>query len=494
MPAREVSCGQERGNLKLNYCLMSNFNMKDIVNLSQNRWFVFQGSEIYGGLANSWDYGPYGSLLKENIKNLWIKEFVQKRSDMMLQDSAILMNPQVWVASGHVGWFSDPLIDDKNTKERFRADKLLEDLIEKSVDSGLYLHDKYGVTNLIPESWSLEKQTEVMRWEWVKNPNTWVAGDWTDAKKFNLMFRTSQWVTDDSSATIYLRPETAQGIFVNFANILRSSRRKIPFGVAQVGKAFRNEITPGNFIFRTREFEQMEIEYFCEPGTDLAEHARWKQDCMNFLTNKIGIRPESLKFRDHDADELSHYSNATTDIEFKFPFGWWELWGIADRTDFDLKAHMSESKQDLSYFDPVNNKKYIPYVIEPSVWLTRLFLATLIDAYTIEEKDEETRTYLKLDPKVAPIKVWVLPVVKKISDIAKPIYDQLTEDFVCEYDDVWSVGKRYARFDEIGTPFCVTIDSNNYDEWKVTVRYRDSMEQELVEISKLNEFLREKLR
>ncbi|MDP2091329.1 MAG: glycine--tRNA ligase [Candidatus Gracilibacteria bacterium] len=473
---------------------MSNFNMKDIVNLSQNRGFVFQGSEIYGGLANSWDYGPYGSLLKENIKNLWIKEFVQKRSDMMLQDSAILMNPQVWVASGHVGGFSDPLIDDKNTKERFRADKLLEDLIEKSVDSGLYLHDKYGVTNLIPESWSLEKQTEVMRGEGVKNPNTGVAGDWTDAKKFNLMFRTSQGVTDDSSATIYLRPETAQGIFVNFANILRSSRRKIPFGVAQVGKAFRNEITPGNFIFRTREFEQMEIEYFCEPGTDLAEHARWKQDCMNFLTNKIGIRPESLKFRDHDADELSHYSNATTDIEFKFPFGWGELWGIADRTDFDLKAHMSESKQDLSYFDPVNNKKYIPYVIEPSVGLTRLFLATLIDAYTIEEKDEETRTYLKLDPKVAPIKVGVLPVVKKISDIAKPIYDQLTEDFVCEYDDVGSVGKRYARFDEIGTPFCVTIDSNNYDEGKVTVRYRDSMEQELVEISKLNEFLREKLR
>ncbi|MDD2871463.1 MAG: glycine--tRNA ligase [Candidatus Gracilibacteria bacterium] len=474
---------------------MSNIvSMKDIVNLSQNRGFVFQGSEIYGGLANTWDYGPYGSLLKENIKNLWIKEFVQKRTDMMLQDSAILMNPQVWIASGHVGGFSDPLIDDKLTGERFRADKLLEDLIEKAADSGLYLHDKYGVTNLIPESWSLEKQTEVMRGEQVKNPNTGIAGDWTDAKKFNLMFKTSQGVTDDSSSTIYLRPETAQGIFVNFANILRSSRRKIPFGVAQIGKAFRNEITPGNFIFRTREFEQMEIEYFCEPGTDLAEHARWKQDCMNFLTDKIGIKTESLKFRDHDADELSHYSNATTDIEFKFPFGWGELWGIADRTDFDLKAHMSESKQDLSYFDPVNNKKYIPYVIEPSVGLTRLFLATLIDAYTTEEKDEETRTYLKLDPKVAPIKVGVLPVVKKISDIAKPIYEQLTEDFVCEYDDVGSVGKRYARFDEIGTPFCVTIDSNNYDEGKVTVRYRDSMEQELVEISKLNEFLREKLR
>jgi len=328
----------------------------------------------------------------------------------------------------------------------------------------------------------------------VKNPDTGEVWDWTDIKKFNLMFKTFQWVTEDSSATVYMRPETAQGIFVNFANILRTSRRKIPFWVAQVGKAFRNEITPGNFIFRTREFEQMEIEYFCEPWKDLEEHAKWKQDCMNFLNNTLWIKNDSLRFRDHEADELSHYSNATTDIEFKFPFGWWELWWIADRTDFDLKAHMAESKQDLSYFDPVNNRKFIPYVIEPSVWLTRLFLATMIDAYTIEEKDEETRTYLKFDPKVAPIKVWVLPVVKKISDIAKPIYDQLSEDFVCEYDDVASVGKRYARFDEIGTPFCVTIDSENYEKWMVTVRYRDSMEQELVEISKLNEFLREKLK
>lgn len=469
---------------------MSNFTMKDIVNLCQNRWFVFQGSEIYGWLANSWDYGPYGSLMKENIKNLWIKEFVQKRTDMMLQDAAILMNPQVWVASGHVWGFSDPLIDDKNTKERFRADKLLEDLIETMWNEASSLQEKYSVSNLIPESWSLEKQTEVMRWELVKNPNTWEAWDWTDAKKFNLMFRTSQWVTDDSASTIYMRPETAQWIFVNFANILRTSRRKLPFWVAQVGKAFRNEITPGNFIFRTREFEQMEIEYFVEPGKDLESHAEWKNNCMNFLTDTLGIKNDNLKLRDHDDDELSHYSNATTDIEFKFPFGWWELWGIADRTDFDLKAHMSESKQDLSYFDPINNKRYIPYVIEPSVWLTRLFLATLVDAYTIEED----RTYLKLDPKVAPIKIWVLPVVKKISDIAKPIYSQLSEDFVCEYDDVWTIGKRYARFDEIGTPFCVTIDSNNYEEWKVTVRHRDSMEQELVEISKLNEYIRERLK
>lgn len=473
---------------------MTNVTMKDLVNLSQARGFVFPWSEIYGGLANSWDYGPYGSLLKENIKNLWIKEFVQKKDDMMLLDSSILLNPKVWVASWHVGWFSDPLIDDKNTKQRFRADKLLEALIESMWEKASSLQAKYGVNNLIPESWSLEKQTEVMRGEKVVNPDTGEVWDWTEAKKFNLMFQTSQWVTQDSSAAIYLRPETAQGIFVDFPNVLRTSRKKVPFWIAQVGKAFRNEITPGNFIFRTREFEQMEIEYFCEPGTDLELHAKWKKDCMNFLQNTLSLKSENLRFRDHDADELSFYSNATTDIEYKFPFGWGELWGIADRTDYDLKAHMAESKADMSYFDPVNNKKYIPYVIEPSVGLNRLFLTCLADSYTVEGEWEETRTYLKLDPKVAPIKVWILPVVKKISDIAKPIFTQLSEDFVCEYDDVWTIGKRYARFDEIGTPFCVTIDSTNYDAWKVTVRYRDSMEQELVDISELNEFLRKKMK
>jgi len=473
---------------------MTNVTMKDIVNLCQSRGFVYPWSEIYWGLANSWDYGPYGSLMKENIKNLWIKEFVQKKDDMMLLDSSILLNPKVWVASWHVGWFSDPLIDDKNTKQRYRADKLLEALIESLWDKASDLQTKYGVNNLIPESWPLEKQTEVMRGEKVVNPDTGEVGDWTDAKKFNLMFRTSQWVTDDSSSTIYMRPETAQGIFVDFPNVLRTSRKKIPFGVAQVGKAFRNEITPGNFIFRTREFEQMEIEYFCEPGTDLELHARWKQDCMNFLQNTLSLNSDNLRFRDHEADELSHYSNATTDIEYRFPFGWWELWWIADRTDFDLKAHMAESKADTSYFDPVNNKKYIPYVIEPSVGLNRLFLTCLADSYVVEGEWENARTYLKLDPKVAPIKVWILPVVKKISDIAKPIFTQLSEDFVCEYDDVWTIGKRYARFDEIGTPFCVTIDSANYEAGKVTVRYRDSMEQELVEISELNEFLRKKMK
>lgn len=471
---------------------MQKIEMKDLVNLCQARGFVYQWSEIYGWLANSWDYGPYGSLLKENIKNLWIKEFVQKRDDMVLQDSAILMNPQVWVASGHVWGFSDPLIDDKNTKERFRADKLLEDLIESSSDKWEYLKTKYWVPNLIPESWDMQKQTEVMRWEQVLNPNTKKPWDWTDVKKFNLMYKTFQWVNEDTASTIYLRPETAQWIFVNFANVLRTSRRKLPFWVAQIGKAFRNEITPGNFIFRTREFEQMEIEYFCEPGTDLDIFEKWKVDCKNFLINVIWLDENNLRFRDHEKDELSHYSKATTDIEFMFPFGWWELQWIADRTDFDLKSHMTESKQDLTYFDPVNNKKFIPYVIEPSVWLTRLFLAVLTNAYTVDEQNE--RIYLKFEPRVAPIKVAILPVVKKIWDLAKNIYKQVSEEFVCEYDEVWTIGKRYARMDEIGVPFCVTVDSNNYEDGNVTVRFIDSTEQEIIKISELNDFLREKLK
>lgn len=471
---------------------MQKIEMKDLVNLCQARGFVYQWSEIYGWLANSWDYGPYGSLLKENIKNLWIKEFVQKRDDMVLQDSAILMNSQVWVASGHVWGFSDPLIDDKNTKERFRADKLLEDLIESSSDKWEYLKTKYWVPNLIPESWDMQKQTEVMRWEQVLNPNTKRPWDWTDVKKFNLMYKTFQWVNEDTASTIYLRPETAQWIFVNFANVLRTSRRKLPFWVAQIGKAFRNEITPGNFIFRTREFEQMEIEYFCEPGTDLDIFEKWKENCKNFLVNVIWLDENNLRFRDHEKDELSHYSKATTDIEFMFPFGWGELQWIADRTDFDLKSHMTESKQDLTYFDPVNNKKFIPYVIEPSVWLTRLFLAVLTNAYTVDEQNE--RIYLKFEPRVAPIKVAILPVVKKIWDLAKNIYKQVSEEFVCEYDEVWTIGKRYARMDEIGVPFCVTVDSNNYEEGNVTVRFRDSTEQEIIKISELNDFLREKLK
>lgn len=471
--------------------------MQTLVTFAKTKGFVYQGSEIYGGLANSWDYAPLGALLKENIKNLWIKNFVQKRRDMVLLDSAILMNPQVWVASGHVGGFSDPLIDDKNTKERFRADKLLEDLIEKMGADAESLKTKYGVNNLIPESWSLEKQTEVMRGEKVKNPNTGEVGDWSDAKQFNLMFKTSQGVTEDSSATVYLRPETAQGIFVNFSQVARTSRKKVPFGIAQVGKSFRNEITPGNFIFRTREFEQMEIEFFCEPesvapGKHLEWHEFWKKACWDFLVKTIGIAENSLRMRDHEPDELSHYSDATTDIEFQFPFGWGELWGIADRTDFDLRAHMNESKQDLSYFDPYNNTKYVPYVIEPSVGLTRLFLAALTNAYTEIENNEGKRVVMRFAPAIAPIKVAIYPLVKKFANEASELYELLSEHFVCEYDEAGTIGKRYQRSEEMGIPFAIAVEPENYNQGQVTVRFRDSGEQEIVKIENLVAWLKEK--
>ena len=472
-------------------------DMQTLVTFAKTKGFVYQGSEIYGGLANSWDYAPLGALLKENIKNLWIKNFVQKRRDMVLLDSAILMNPQVWVASGHVGGFSDPLIDDKKTKERFRADKLLEDLIEKMGADAENLKTKYGVNNLIPESWPLEKQTEVMIGEAVENPNTGEVGDWSDAKQFNLMFKTSQGVTEDSSATVYLRPETAQGIFVNFSQVARTSRKKVPFGIAQVGKAFRNEITPGNFIFRTREFEQMEIEFFCEPesvapGKHLEWHEFWKKACWDFLVKTIGISENSLRMRDHEPDELSHYSDATTDIEFQFPFGWGELWGIADRTDFDLRAHMNESKQDLSYFDPYNNTKYVPYVIEPSVGLTRLFLAALTNAYTEIENNEGKRVVMRFAPAIAPIKVAIYPLVKKFANEASELYKLLSEHFVCEYDEAGTIGKRYQRSEEMGIPFAIAVEPENYNQGQVTVRFRDSGEQEIVKIENLVAWLKEK--
>ena len=471
--------------------------MSTLVTFAKTKGFVYPGSDIYGGLANSWDYGPLGSIMKENIKNLWIKNFVQKRKDMTLLDAAILMNPNVWVASGHVGGFSDPLIDDKKTGERFRADKLLEDLIENMWTNADALKEKYQLSNLIPESWSLEKQTAVMRGEQVKNPNTGEVGDWTDAKKFNLMFRTFQGVTEDSSATIYMRPETAQGIFVNFANIARSSRKKVPFGVAQVGKAFRNEITPGNFIFRTREFEQMEIEYFVEPesvapGKHLECHREWKAECKRFLTDVIGIKESSLRLRDHEADELSHYSAATTDIEFLFPFGWGELWGIADRTDFDLKAHMNESKQDLSYFDPYNNTKYIPYVIEPSVGLTRLFLATLANAYDEVTTEEGSRVVMRFAPAVAPIKVGIYPLVKKFAPQAEELFMRLSSEFMCDYDEAGTIGKRYARADETGIPYAICVEPENYDAGQVTVRDRDTGDQEVVKLGELVSWLKNK--
>lgn len=476
---------------------MPPLSMSTLVTFAKTKGFVYQGSDIYGGLANSWDYGPLGTLLKENIKNLWIKEFVQKRRDMVLLDAAILMNPQVWKASGHIGGFADPLIDDKNTKERFRADKLLEDLLENLDDGGESLKWKYHLPNLIPESWSLEQQGAVMRWEMVKNPNSGKPWDWTDVKKFNLMFHTFQGVTEDSTNRIYMRPETAQGIFVNFQNIARSSRKKLPFGVAQVWKAFRNEITPWNFIFRTREFEQMEIEYFVEPEhvapwKHLEIHAQWKQECMDFLVDTIGLKSAWLRLRDHEKEELSHYSAATTDIEFKFPFGWGELWGIADRTDFDLKAHMSESKQDLSYFDPYTNTKYIPYVIEPSVGLTRLFLATLTNAYDEITSDEWTRVVMRFAPQVAPIKVGIYPLVKKFAPQADELYDLLSPHFVCDYDLSGTIGKRYQRSEEMGIPFAIAVDPENYEQWQVTIRDRDTGEQEIVKIDTLVEYFKEK--
>jgi glycyl-tRNA synthetase len=472
--------------------------MKHIVDLAKNRGFVFQGSEIYGGLANTWDYGPLGSLLKENLKNLWIREFVQRRPDMVLLDAAILMNPQVWVASGHVGGFSDPLIDDKNTKERFRADKLMEWLFYTREASGTSRDDqlkdysaKYGVNNLVPESWTPEQQHAFMVGEKVENPNTKKPGDWTEIRKFNLMFKTSQGVTEDSSAMVYLRPETAQGIFVDFPNIVRTCRRRVPFGVAQVGKAFRNEITPGNFIFRTREFEQMEIEFFCEPGTQKEWHEKWKVDCKKFLMDTVGIKESNLRFREHEKDELSHYSDGTFDIEYDFPnIGFSELQGIASRTDFDLKAHMTESKQDMSYFDPVNNTKFVPFVIEPSIGLTRLFLATLCDAYdTVKEEDGNDRIVLRLKPEVAPVKIAVLPLVKKFNEKAEEVFHMLSKHFMTWYDETGSIGKRYARFDEIGTPWCVTIDfDNTLEKNMVTIRHRDTMEQETVAIEALVEY------
>lgn len=479
--------------------------MKQIVDLAKIKGFVYQGSEIYGGLANTWDYGPYGATLKENIKNAWIKNFVQKRTDMVLLDAAILMNPQVWVASGHVGGFSDPLIDDKLTKERFRADKLLENLIEdKQKEMGAdavkeYFISKYNVVNLVPESWSLETQGQVMREEKVKNPNTGKDADWTEVRKFNLMFSTKQGVTEDSTSNVYLRPETAQGIFVNFANVARSSRKKVPFGIAQVGKAFRNEITPGNFIFRTREFEQMEIEFFCEPGTDLEWHDKWKKECMRFLTDVIGIKPESLRMRDHEKEELSHYSAGTSDIEFFFPsIGWGELWGIADRTDFDLKAHMAESKADLSYTsqtqegDQTVTKKYVPYVIEPSVGLTRLFLATVANAFDEVKTEEGSRIVMRFAPNIAPVKVAILPVVKKLGAEAMEVFNLLSEHFVCEYDDAGAIGKRYYRADEVGTPFAICVDGDRYAAGMVTVRDRDTGLQDEVAIADLVEYFRKK--
>ena len=453
--------------------------MEKIVSLCKTRGYIYQGSEIYDGLANTWDYGPLGVEFKNNVKKAWWSKFIQENPYNVGVDCAILMNPQVWVASGHVGGFSDPLIDCKTCKTRHRADKMIEDWnrengIEMQID---------GMKN--------DALSEYLCDHKVPCPNCGGV-DFTDIRKFNLMFKTFQGVTEDSKNEIYLRPETAQGIFVNFKNVQRTTRRKIPFGIGQIGKSFRNEITPGNFTFRTREFEQMELEFFCEPGTDLQWFAYWKEFCRKWLFS-LGMKEENLKFRDHAAEELSHYSNATTDIEFKFPFGWGELWGIADRTDFDLRQHMEHAKEDLSYFDPAKNEKYIPYVIEPSLGADRVALAFLVNAYGEEEVARgDVRIVMRLHPALAPVKIAILPLSKKLAEEAEAVYRSLIKEYVCEFDEAGSIGKRYRRQDEIGTPFCVTFDFASLEDKAVTVRERDSMQQVRIPIDELASYFKGK--
>jgi len=448
--------------------------MEKIVALCKNRGYVYPGSEIYGGLSNSWDYGPLGCLFKDNVKNAWKRKFVQESRYNVALDSAILMNPEVWVATGHVGGFSDPLMDCKDCKTRHRADKLIEDFTGESADG-----------------WTNEQMQQFIADNNIACPECG-GHNFTDIRQFNLMFKTFQGVTEDAKSQLYLRPETAQGIFVNFPSIQRTTRKKVPFGVCQVGKSFRNEITPGNFIFRIREFEQMECEFFCKPGTDLDWFYYWKDFCKKFLLD-LGMREESLRLRDHDKEELSHYSNATTDFEFLFPFGWGELWGVADRTDFDLKAHAEHSGQDMTYFDPEDNSKYVPYVVEPSLGADRVTLALLIDAYDEEElgKDgaSDVRTVLRIHPALAPVKAAVLPLSKKLAGPAQALCEKLSKRFFTEYDDSGSIGKRYRRFDEIGTPLCVTYDFDSETDGCVTVRDRDTMAQERIPIEALEAYI-----
>ena len=447
--------------------------MEKIVALCKNRGFVYAGSEIYGGLSNTWDYGPLGVEFKNNVKRAWWKKFIQESPYNVGLDSALLMNPQVWVASGHVGGFSDPLMDCKDCKTRHRADQLIE-----------------AQTGVAPNGWSDEQMLDFIKEKGVSFPNCG-SKNFTDIRKFNLMFKTFQGVTEDAKNEIYLRPETAQGIFVNFANVQRTTRKKIPFGVGQVGKSFRNEITPGNFTFRTREFEQMELEFFCKPGTDLEWFEFWKDVCKNWLL-ALGIKEENIRLRDHEQEELSHYSNATTDIEFVFPFGWGELWGIADRTDFDLTQHINHSGKSLDYFDPETNERYVPYVIEPSLGADRVALAFLCDAYDEEVVDEaknDVRTVLRLHPALAPFKACVLPLSKKLSEKAREVYAELAKNYMVDYDESGSIGKRYRRQDEIGTPFCITVDFETETDGCVTVRDRDTMEQERIPVSELNEYI-----
>ena len=455
--------------------------MEKIVALAKARGFVYPGSEIYGGLANTWDYGNLGVELKNNVKKAWWKKFTQESPYNVGVDCAILMNPQTWVASGHLGSFSDPLMDCKCCHERFRADKLIEDFAkEKSI-----------TLRSSVDGWSNEEMKSFVDDNEIPCPSCG-KHDFTDIRQFNLMFKTFQGITEDSKAVVYLRPETAQGIFVNFKNVQRTSRKKIPFGIGQIGKSFRNEITPGNFTFRTREFEQMELEFFCEPGTDMEWFHYWRQFCKDWLIS-LGMKEEEMRLRDHDPEELSFYSKGTTDIEFLFPFGWGELWGIADRTDYDLGRHQEISGEPMEYFDDEKKEKYIPYVVEPSLGADRVTLAFLCGAYDEEELEGgDVRTVLRFHPFLAPVKVAVLPLSKKLGEGAEKVFAELSKDWNCEYDDRGAIGKRYRRQDEIGTPYCITYDFDSETDGMVTVRDRDSMEQERVAISELRNYFREK--
>ena len=455
-------------------------SMETIVNLCKARGYIYPGSEIYGGLANTWDYGPLGVELKNNVKKLWRKKFIQESKYNVGLDAAILMNPQTWVASGHVGGFSDPLIDCKECKTRHRADKLIEE----------WAHEQGK--DMIADGMSDEEMIKFLDDNNIPCP-TCGKHNFTSIRKFNLMFKTFQGVTEDAKAEIYLRPETAQGIFVNFKNVMRTTRKKLPMGIAQVGKAFRNEITPGNFTFRTREFEQMELEFFCKPGTDLEWHEYWKKFCEDWLLG-LGMKKENIRLRDHSPEELVFYSKATTDIEYAFPFGWGELWGIADRTDYDLTNHMNMSKEDFTYLDPETNERYVPYCIEPSLGADRVALAFLCNAYDEEEIAEgDTRTVLHLHPALAPYKVAVLPLSKKLSEKAEEVYTKLSKKFMCEYDETGSIGKRYRREDEIGTQYCVTVDFDTLEDNAVTIRDRDTMEQVRINIDELENWISEKI-
>ena len=455
-------------------------SMDTIVNLCKARGYIYPGSEIYGGLANTWDYGPLGSELKNNVKKLWRKKFIQECKYNVGLDAAILMNPQTWVASGHVGGFSDPLIDCKECKTRHRADKLIEE----------WAHE--NGRDMIADGMTDEQMIKFMDYNNICCPNCG-KHNFTSIRKFNLMFKTFQGVTEDAKAEIYLRPETAQGIFVNFKNVMRTTRKKLPMGIAQIGKAFRNEITPGNFTFRTREFEQMELEFFCKPGTDLEWFDYWKKFCKDWLL-KLGIKEENIRLRDHSPEELVFYSKATTDIEFAFPFGWGELWGIADRTDYDLTNHMKLSKEDFTYTDSETNEKYVPYCIEPSLGADRVTLAFLCNSYEEEELgDGETRVVLHLHPALAPYKVAVLPLSKKLSEKAEEVYEKLSQKFMCDYDETGSIGKRYRREDEIGTPYCITVDFDTLEDNCVTIRDRDTMEQVRVKIDEVENWVEQKI-